>query len=160
MPPTDLSLHSSKILTIQQSITRGVSSVGKPCRPEHGFPRPNCPGIPPPLSGTRSPQRVSPKWRINRAWLVVKTEIWKSVACPLPMYFFRQSLLLWSQNYTRKKTVGYIMLESDSFHAHLIPRYKICHFSCNTLGDWIWGIRSSSEIRSPGSPRQACWIAH
>ncbi len=37
-------LHSSKILTIQQGITRGVSSVGKPCRPEHGFPRPNCPG--------------------------------------------------------------------------------------------------------------------
>ncbi len=36
--------HSSKILTIQQGITRGVSSVGKPCRPEHGFPRPNCPG--------------------------------------------------------------------------------------------------------------------
>ncbi len=31
--------HSSKILTIQQGITRGVSSVGKPCRPEHGFPR-------------------------------------------------------------------------------------------------------------------------
>ncbi len=36
-------MHSSKILTIQQGITRGVSSVGKPCRPEHGFPRPNCP---------------------------------------------------------------------------------------------------------------------
>ena len=43
--------HSSKILTIQQGITRGVSSVGKPCRPEHGFPRPNCPGNAP----TRSP---------------------------------------------------------------------------------------------------------
>ncbi len=39
-----LQLHSSKILTIQQGITRVVSSVGKPCRPEHGFPRPNCPG--------------------------------------------------------------------------------------------------------------------
>ena len=39
-----MSMHSSKILTIQQGITRGVSSVGKPCRPEHGFPRPNCPG--------------------------------------------------------------------------------------------------------------------
>ncbi len=25
--------HSSKILTTQQDITRGVSSVGKPCRP-------------------------------------------------------------------------------------------------------------------------------
>ena len=37
-------VHSSKILTIQQTITRGVSSVGKPFRPEHGFPRPNCPG--------------------------------------------------------------------------------------------------------------------
>ncbi len=32
-------LHSSKILTIQQGITRGVSSIGKPCRPEQGFPR-------------------------------------------------------------------------------------------------------------------------
>ncbi len=29
---TLLKLHSSKILTIQQGITRGVSSVGKPCR--------------------------------------------------------------------------------------------------------------------------------
>ncbi len=38
---TFLEYHSSKILTIQQGITRGVSSVGKPCRPEHGFPRPN-----------------------------------------------------------------------------------------------------------------------
>ncbi len=28
-----LSEHSSKILTIQQGITRGVSSVAKPCRP-------------------------------------------------------------------------------------------------------------------------------
>ncbi len=39
-----VSLHSSKILTIPQGITRGVSSIGKPCRPEHRFPRPNCPG--------------------------------------------------------------------------------------------------------------------
>ncbi len=31
--------HSSKILTIQQGITRGVSSVGKPCRSLQGFPR-------------------------------------------------------------------------------------------------------------------------
>ncbi len=38
------SVHSSKILTTQQGITREVSSIGKPCRPEHGFPRPNCPG--------------------------------------------------------------------------------------------------------------------
>ncbi len=32
-------LHSSKILTIQQRITRGVSSVGKPCRALQRFPR-------------------------------------------------------------------------------------------------------------------------
>ncbi len=38
--PHTPSTHSSKILTIQQGISRGVSSVGKPCRPEHGFPRP------------------------------------------------------------------------------------------------------------------------
>ncbi len=32
-------IHSSKILTIQQGITRGVSSIGKPCSQQQGFPR-------------------------------------------------------------------------------------------------------------------------
>ena len=32
-------LHSSKILTIQQGITRGVSSIGNPFRPQQCFPR-------------------------------------------------------------------------------------------------------------------------
>ena len=32
-------IHSSKILTIQQGIPRGISSIGKPCRPQQGFPR-------------------------------------------------------------------------------------------------------------------------
>ncbi len=38
-PRHPISQHSSKILTIQQGITRGVSSIGKPCRPQQGFPR-------------------------------------------------------------------------------------------------------------------------
>ncbi len=130
-------LHSSKILTIQQGITRGVSSVGKPCRPEHRFPRPNCPGNAPIfkkyvlcvtvwfrlcycwinnppltlqlLSGRLNTTfvldlshasshwnyKVSPKWRINRAWLVVKTEIWKSAYSPIVM---TQHVKQWSDD--------------------------------------------------------------
>ncbi len=34
----------SALLKNSDDTTRGVSSIGKPCRPEHGFPRPNCPG--------------------------------------------------------------------------------------------------------------------
>ncbi len=38
-----LFLHSQRIPTIQQGITWGVSSVGKPCRPGQWFPRWVCP---------------------------------------------------------------------------------------------------------------------
>ncbi len=54
---TSNTLQSHKILMIKQGNTQGVSSIGKPCRPQQGFPLVNLPE-PLILTGSSFPENV------------------------------------------------------------------------------------------------------